>query len=59
LTKKERKKQYPERLHDILVKFGYCKTNQILPIETTVALLIDEVLTEEREHMEKENPKIV
>jgi hypothetical protein len=52
--KKERKKQYPERLHDIFIKFGYCKPNQTLPIETSVALLIDEIMTEERERMEKE-----
>ncbi len=52
--KKERKKQYPERLHDIFIKFGYCKPNQILPIETTVALLMDEMLAEERERIERE-----
>jgi hypothetical protein len=51
--KQERKKQYPEKLHDIFVKFGYSKSNQILPIETSVALLIDEILAEERERMEK------
>jgi hypothetical protein len=56
--KKERKKQYPERLHDIFIKFGYCKPNQTLPIETTVALLIDEILIEERERMEKEKTQI-
>lgn len=52
--KKERKKQYPERLHDIFVKFGYARPKQTLPIETTVALLIDELLAEERDRMEKE-----
>jgi transcriptional regulator of met regulon len=56
--KKERKKQYPEKLHDIFVKFGYCKSNQVLPIETTVELLIDEILTEERERMEKGKAQI-
>lgn len=55
--KKERKKQYPEKLHDIFIKFGYCKPNQILPIETTVSLLIEEILIEERERMEKEKTK--
>jgi hypothetical protein len=57
--KKERKKQYPERLHDIFVKFGYAKSNQTLPIETSVALLIDEIMTEERERMEKEKTQTV
>jgi hypothetical protein len=56
--KKERKKQYPERLHDIFVKFGYAKHNQTLPIETTVSLLIDEILAEERERTEKEKAQI-
>jgi hypothetical protein len=51
--KQERKKQYPEKLHDIFVKFGYSKPNQTLPIETSVALLIDEILTEERDRIEK------
>lgn len=57
--KKERKKQYPEKLHDIFVKFGYARSNQILPIETTVALLIDELLAEERDRMEKEKVRPV
>ncbi len=52
--KKERKKQYPEKLHDIFIKFGYCKPNQVLPIETSIALLIDEILAEEREMAEKD-----
>lgn len=51
--KKDRKKQ-PDKLHDIFVKFGYARPNQTLPIETAVALLIDELLTEERDRMEKE-----
>lgn len=55
----QRKKQYPEKLHDIFVKFGYAKPNQTLPIETTVSLLIDEILTEERERMEKEKFQMV
>jgi hypothetical protein len=55
----QRKKQYPEKLHDIFVKFGYSKPNQILPIETSVALLIDEILVEERERMEKEKTQII
>lgn len=52
--KKERKKFYPEKLHDLFIKFGYCKPNQTIPIETAISLLIDEVLAEERERLSKE-----
>jgi hypothetical protein len=50
----KKKKQRPDKLHDIFVKFGYARPNQTLPIETAVALLIDELLTEERDRIEKE-----
>jgi len=52
--KKVIRKQYPDRLHDLFIKFGYCRPNQTIPIETAISLLIDEVLTEERERIEKE-----
>ena len=52
--KKATKKQYPDKLHDLFIKFGYCKPSQVIPIETAIALLIDEIFIEERERLAKE-----
>lgn len=46
-TKKE--KNYPEKLHDVFVQFGYCGKYETKPIETYIALLIDDIIQEVRE----------
>ncbi|MDP2217168.1 MAG: hypothetical protein Q8J68_07785 [Methanolobus sp.] len=51
----KKKISYPERLHDIFMQFGYCGKYETKPIETFIALLIDEIIQEVREECQKRN----
>lgn len=52
--KTKKKKNYPERLHDVFVQFGYCGKYETKPIETYIALLIDDIIQEVREECQKQ-----